>query len=410
MDKDNKIKHLISRNVSEIIVKSELGQKLQSGNKLKVYLGIDASGRGIHLGHAVVLWKLREFQDLGHKVTLLVGDFTAQIGDPTGKSKERVPLTHDVVLENAKHYKKQAEKILKFDGDNPAELKFNSDWLTKLTFAEIIQLASNFTVQQLIERDMFQERLKAGQSIGLHEFLYPLMVGYDCVKMDVDVEVGGNDQLFNIKAGRTLMEKMTGKKKAVLVCDLLTGSDGSKMSKSAGNIIPIDSGADDMFGKLMAIDDELIEQYARLCSDMDEKELGELSKRLKSQENPRNVKLDLASRIVGRYYLSAGDKARETWLNVFSKGSASIIHLTMPKSNATLLEIISDLSEIAGGVYHNISNSELRRLVEGRAVEIEDSIVDIKDINKVYNVNTRGLKVRIGKKCIATVFGRSEIK
>ena len=399
MNKNDQITHLISRNVSEIIVTSELEKKLNSGGRLTIYLGIDASGAEIHLGHAIVLWKLREFQDLGHRVILLVGDFTAQIGDPTGKSKERASLSHATVLENAKNYKSQASKILRFDGANPAELKFNSEWLDKLAFTEVVKLASNFTVQQLIERDMFQERLKAGQAIGLHEFLYPLMVGYDCVKMDVDVEVGGNDQLFNIKAGRTLMEKITGKKKVVLVCDLLTGSDGSKMSKSANNIIPIDSDADNMFGKLMAVDDELIGEYARLCSDMDDKELTLLTKRLKSSENPRNIKLDVAARIVGRYYyLSAGDKAKETWLNVFSKGSASSITIEHNQSMITLPEIVIRMDHII-----KMSNSELRRLVDGRGVEIGGKTIGVVDINRAFNIGQNGLLVRIGKKYIVTI-------
>lgn len=398
MNKNERIENLISRNVSEIIVKSELVDKLKGGKKLKVYLGIDASGSDIHLGHAVVLWKLREFQDLGHEVILLVGDFTAQIGDPTGKSKERVPLSHEAVLENAKNYKTQASKILNFEGDNPAKLMFNSTWLNKLTLKELIKFASNLTVQQLLERDMFQERLKNGQSIGLHEFIYPLLVGYDCIDLDVDVEVGGNDQLFNIKAGRTLMEKVTGKKKVVLVCDLLTGSEGSKMSKSLGNIIPLDSGSDDMFGKLMAVDDDLIEHYARLCSDMTIAELEKLSKRLKTNENPRNIKLDLSERIVDRYYPGESSLAKEKWLNAFSKGSSSVILLQHLKKNITLLEIVTML-----GDFIKLSNSELRRLVEGGAVEINDKTISVKEINSIYDIPQTGLRVRIGKKIIATI-------
>jgi tyrosyl-tRNA synthetase len=398
MSKTEQIHNLIHRNVSEIIVASELEKKLNLGERLKVYLGVDPSGADIHLGHAVVLWKLRQFQELGHEVILLLGDFTAQIGDPTGKSKERVPLSHEVVLDNARNYKEQAAKILKFDGNNPARMLFNSAWLNKLTLKDLIQFASHLTVQQLIERDMFQERIKTGQPIGLHEFIYPLLVGYDCIELNVDVEVGGNDQLFNIKMGRTLMEKVKNKKKVVLVCDLLTGSDGSKMSKSAGNIISLNSGADDMFGKLMAIDDELIYEYARLCTDMDDKELLNVAKRLKSNENPRNIKLDLASRVVERYYAKMGELSKERWLNAFSKGSASVITVNHNKQTITLPEIVHILNNVI-----KLSNSELRRLVEGGAVEVDEKLVEVVGMLKVYNIENAGLKVRIGKKCLATI-------
>lgn len=385
MDNSAKIDQLISRNVSDLIVKSELVEKLNCGKSLRVYLGVDPSSPDIHLGHAVVLWKLKEFQDLGHKVILLIGDFTAQIGDPTGKSKERIPLTHDQVLANAKNYKEQVSKIIKFDGENPAELKFNSAWLNNLNFAEVISLASNFTVQQLIERDMFQERLKNGQPIGLHEFLYPLMVGYDCVELDVDVEVGGNDQLFNIRAGRTLMEKLTGKKKVVMVCDLLTGSDGAKMSKSSGNIISLNSGEDDMFGKVMALDDRLIQEYARLCTDMTDGELDMLKERLNSNENPRDIKLDLAERIVARYYDSK--HARETWKSQDKSTLAE--EVKVGESELTLVNLVARAAAL--------SMTESRRLVADGAIELDgvgmskpDELITIND-SKLLKVGKRRL-------------------
>jgi len=383
MDKQEAIKHLMSRNVSDIIVRAELEEKLKGDRKLTVYLGVDPSSPEIHLGHAVVLWKLREFQELGHKIILLIGDFTAQIGDPTGKSKSRIPLTHDIVLKNAEDYKEQASKIIKFDGKNPAEMRFNSQWLEKLTFAEVIKIAANFTVQQMIERDMYQERLKAGQPIGLHEFLYPLMQGYDSVEMDVDVEVGGNDQLFNIKAGRTLMEKMTGKKKVVFTCDLLTGSDGSKMSKSAGNIIPLDAGADDMFGKVMAIDDKLISEYARLCTEMTDEELATLNNRLKSGENPRDIKLDVAERITARYYQVASD-ARATWLNTDKSSAAEDITI---KSDENILQLLTRILPC--------SASEARRLVDGGAVDFQDKNISSYDYQ--FSNSDSGI-LRVGKR------------
>jgi len=365
-----RIHHLVTRNVSEIIQREELEQQLKSGKTLKVYLGVDPSGPEIHLGHAVVLWKLREFQDLGHEVILLIGDFTAQIGDPTGKSKERPPLTAAEVQENARDYQKQAAQILRFEGENAAHFTFNSEWLKKLTFDEVIHLAANFTVQQMIERDMFQERLKKGNSIGLHEFLYPLMVGYDSVMLDVDVEVGGNDQLFNIKAGRTLMEKLKHKSKVVLTTDLLIGSDGSKMSKSTGNIIPITAKPNIMYGQLMAVADSLIEEYALLCSDMSDEEVRQVGERLKKGENPRDVKLDIAERIVARYSSAEiAAEAREQFLFMFSKSEN---YQGMPPVDAFFPAPVAKmpLYELVA-IIASISRSEARRLIQAGGVDID---------------------------------------
>ncbi len=371
----DKISHLLTRNVSEIITKVELENRLKAGRPLKVYLGVDPSSPEIHLGHAVVLRKLREFQDLGHKVMFLIGNFTAQIGDPTGKSKERVPLSDLQVAENAKTYQEQAAKIIRFDGPDAAEIRFNSAWLDKLNLKDVIKLAGYFTVQQMIERDMFQDRLKAGQSIGLHEFLYPLLVGYDSVMLDVDVEIGGNDQLFNIKAGRTLMEKMKGKKKEVLTCDLLTGSDGSKMSKSAGNAIAITAAPEEMFGALMAVRDSLIAEYARLASDMSASELELLHKRLTSGENPRDIKMDVAERIVALYSSpDLAEDAREKFEFMFSKGAdyhgVPPVDAFFPAPVATMA-----LTELVALMAVR-SRSAARRLVQDGAVDIDGKTVN----------------------------------
>lgn len=360
---------------------------LTRGHKIRVYVGVDPSSPEIHLGHAVVLWKLREFQDLGHEVVLLIGDFTAQIGDPTGKSKERVPLSHEQVLQNAKTYREQASKIIQFSGDNPAHIRFNSEWLDKLSLKELIRLASNFTVQQMIERDMFQKRIADNQPIGLHEFLYPLLVGYDCIELDVDVEIGGNDQLFNIKSGRILMEKVKTKKKVVLVCDLLTGSDGRKMSKSFGNAIPVTASPEDMFGQLMAVHDSLIEEYAILCTDMIHVELQEIKKRLTNKENPRDVKLDVAQKIVERY--SSPEKAqyaRDEWIK--SKGllvgRRQVVHYG--SKNEPLVLLVARMADI--------SKSEARRLIQQKAVKMNGHI---KDNPEELVVVTRSTELRIGK-------------
>lgn len=388
----DQITNLLENTVSTIIERQDLEKQLRSGRALRVYLGVDPSSPDIHLGHAVVLWKLRQFQDLGHQVILLIGDFTAQIGDPSGRAAERKPLTHEVVLQNAQNYQQAASKIIRFDGDGAAELKYNSAWLSKMTLKDVISLSSHFTVQQMIERDMFQDRLKAGRPIGLHEFLYPLIVGIDCIELNVDVEVGGNDQLFNIKAGRTLMEKVNGRRKVVLTCDLLTGSDGAKMSKSAGNAISITTSPDDMFGKLMAIDDKLIEEYARLCADYTNHQLDNISKRLKSGENPRDVKMDVAENIVSRYHSTElASKTREDFINTFSKrdsstADANIDELFVEHKSMSLLELVAWIS--------GQSKSQSRRLIEDGAVDIDG--IQTKDSKKIIDLR-RALVIKIGK-------------
>jgi tyrosyl-tRNA synthetase len=232
----DEISNLLERGVTEVIVKKDLEAMLRSGKKIKVYLGIDPTSTQIHLGNAIPLRKLRDFQNAGHQVIFLVGSFTALIGDTSDKKAMRQPLTQDQIEENFKTYKEQASKILDF---SKCEIKYNGDWLGKLTFKEIIELANKFTVQQMIEREMYQMRLKENKPIGLHEFLYPLMQGYDSVAMDVDLEIGGNDQLFNMLAGRTLQKIMKNKEKHVLCTPLIEGTDGRKMSKSYGNTINI---------------------------------------------------------------------------------------------------------------------------------------------------------------------------
>src|SRR3990172_6053858 len=286
----NYFDELLTRNVSTIYPNKEAFLKrLGSNTKLKIYLGIDPSSPKIHLGNAIALRKLAEFQNLGHKIILLIGDFTGMIGDPTDRNSARQPLTREQVLENSKSYRRQAEKILNFKGKNPAEIVYNSTWLSKLNFEEVIKLAGHFTIQQLLERDMFQERLKNNKPIGLHEFLYPLMQGYDSVAMDVDLEVGGSDQTFNMLIGRELQRELHGKEKFVLTLPLLEGTDGRKMSKSFGNTIDIDEIPENMFGKLMGIKDELIWKYFEMCTDLDTQTLKRLRKN-SEKENPIDLK------------------------------------------------------------------------------------------------------------------------
>ena len=352
-----KIQELLTRGVEEVIVKDELEKKLLSGQKLKVYLGIDPTGTILHLGHAVILRKLRDLQQMGHDVILLIGDFTAKIGDPTDKSAMRKVLTDKEIKENFKDYKKQASKILDF---TKVRVKYNSAWLSKLKFADILELTSQFTVQQMLHREMFDKRMKDNAPISITEFMYPLMQGYDSVVMDVDLEIGGNDQLFNMLAGRELQKK---KSKSVMATKLLLGTDGKKMSKSFGNFIALNDKPNDMFGKIMSVKDELINEYFELATELS---LGEISKMKSTFNNPRDIKAKLAKEIVKMYY---GEKEAVKAEEEFNKVHRDKEMPTdMPifetdKSNYAVLDLLCDSKLV-------LSKNDAKRLIEQNAVEV----------------------------------------
>ncbi len=311
-----KIKELLERGVEKVLVREILEKKLLSGKKLRLYYGIDPTGSEIHLGHGVVLWKLREFQKLGHEVILLIGDFTARIGDPSGRDLARKPLSEKQVKENMKNYKKQAGKILDF---NKVKIKYNSQWLSKLKFEDILELASHFTVQKMLQRDMFQRRLKAEQPISLQEFLYPLMQGYDSVAMNVDLEIAGVDQTFNMLMGRTLQKICNNKDKDILTTKLLIGLDGRKMSKTYENTIPIGIEPNDMYGKVMSMKDELIPDYFELATKIPMEEVKKIQDGLASGKcNPRDLKARLAKEITTMYHgEKVAGKAEQEFNRVF---------------------------------------------------------------------------------------------
>lgn len=293
------ISHFLTRAVENVYPKPEkLAELLASGKRITVYLGVDPTGPSLHLGHAIAMRKLAELQKMGHRVILLIGDFTAMIGDPTDKTATRKQLMREEVLANCKGYKKQASKILDFDGPNPVELKFNSVWLAKMSFAEVIELSAHFTVQQMIQRDMFKRRIAEDKPIHLHEFLYPLMQGYDSVAMDVDLEIGGNDQTFNMLAGRTLLREMKQKEKFVLTLKLLEDTTGKKMGKSEGNMITLTDSAEDMYGKVMSWTDGMIAPGFELCTDVADKEISDIRAHMADGENPVEFKKRLAHEIV----------------------------------------------------------------------------------------------------------------
>ncbi|MDA8218313.1 MAG: tyrosine--tRNA ligase [Dehalococcoidales bacterium] len=305
------VERLLTRGVAEAIPFEDMERYLRAGGKIRIYIGIDPTSRVIHLGHAVALRKLREFQRLGHKVVFLIGDFTGRIGDPTDKSAMRVQLTAEQVVENATSYIEQAGKILDIDSPtNPIEIRYNGEWWDSLTARDMIELAANFTVQQMIQRDMFQRRLEENKPIGLHEFLYPLLQGYDSVALDVNAEIGGTDQTFNMLAGRTLLRALKDKEKFVVSVPLLEGTDGRKMSKSFGNVIGVDDPPYEMYGRLMSLKDELIPRYFELCTDVSALELAQIERELAGQTvNPMALKKRLARHIVAFYH--SAEAARE---------------------------------------------------------------------------------------------------
>lgn len=386
--KKAKIYELLERGVDRVVVKEDLERLLNSGKKLRVYLGIDPTSTVIHLGNAVPLRKLRDFMELGHEVIFLVGSFTALIGDTSDKDSMRPALTRAQIESNFKTYKKQASKILDF---SKAKIKYNGDWLSKLKFEDIVKLAQNFTVQQMIQRDMYQERLKKDKPIGLHEFLYPLMQGYDSVKMDVDVELGGSDQLFNMLAGRTLQKIYNKKNKHVLTTQILEGTDGRKMSKSYGNTINLLDSANDMFGKIMSIRDELISRYFVLCTDAPLDEIGEIETGLGKGDNPRAAKARLGREITALYHSrAAAEKAEREFNRVFREKE---------KPGAIASKKIEDrewkVDELLDALGLVSSKSEAKRLVEQGGVKIDGQV--IKNWQKKITPK-KGMIAQVGKR------------
>ncbi len=371
MSQDQQIEALLTHGVAQIYPKQEmLEAALRSDKKLRVYQGFDPTGEYLHIGHAFGLRKLRAFQELGHEVILLIGSFTAMIGDPTDKASARVQLTRDQVLANAKTYKEQAAKILSFEGENSAQIKFNDEWLAKMTFEDVVGLASHFTVQQMLERDMFEKRIEEAKPIYLHEFLYPLMQGYDSVAMDVDVEVGGSDQIFNMLAGRTLMKQMNGKEKMVLATSLLTNDEGKKMSKSEGGFIALNDAPEEMYGKVMAMNDSMIVPYFELATDVSAEEITQIKAELAGGANPRDVKARLAREVVALYAGADHVEAAEAHFDsVFRKGE------TPEEMSDFVVAEGSTLVDVLVGSGLATSKSDARRTLEQGAVKLDGAVV-----------------------------------
>ncbi|MEK7574818.1 MAG: tyrosine--tRNA ligase [Patescibacteria group bacterium] len=363
MENEAKIDEILDRGVAQVYPNREfLKGKLLSGQKLSIYFGIDPTGPNLHIGHAVNLIKLRALQDLGHKIIILYGGFTAQIGDPTDKLATRQPLSASQIKKNTLTYKKSIGKILDLKN---AQIRFldNEKWSNKLKPKDLMDIASRFTVSQILERDMFQERMKQGKDISLQEFLYPIFQAYDAVTMDVDVQLGGNDQTFNMLAGRTLMRKMKNKEKAVISMRLLVDPSGKKMGKTEGNMVSLTDSPEEMFGKIMSWPDGMILPAFELCTTISLSEISRIKNEISGGANPRDSKMILGESIVEMYHGKAkSEKAKKNFLATFSKGQAPE---DIKEFKATAGSLLSDCLLTAGIV---ASKSEWRRLVGENAI------------------------------------------
>ncbi|CAH7296635.1 Tyrosine--tRNA ligase 2 [Vibrio chagasii] len=359
----------IKRGVEELIPEDELIAKLKEGRPLRIKLGADPTAPDIHLGHTVIFNKLRAFQELGHEVTFLIGDFTAMVGDPSGKNSTRPPLSREDVLKNAETYKEQVFKIL-----DPAktQIRFNSEWLSDLGAEGMIRLASNQTVARMLERDDFKKRYAGGQPIAIHEFMYPLLQGHDSVALESDVELGGTDQKFNLLMGRELQKAAGQKPQAVLMMPLLVGLDGvKKMSKSAHNYIGISEAPSEMFGKIMSISDDLMWSYYELLSFRPLEEVAELKAGVEAGKNPRDVKVLLAKEIIVRFHSEAdADAAEQEFVNRFAKNQ---VPDDMPEFEFEAGLPIANVLKEAGLVN---STSDAMRMIKQGAAKIEGEKVE----------------------------------
>lgn len=385
-----KIARLLSHNVEEIIVKESLEQKLLSGKKLRVKFGADPSRPDLHLGHSIAIGKLKEFQELGHQVVFIIGDYTGMIGDPTGKSKTRNALGREEVQENAKSYMEQVGSMLDLE---KTEVRYNSEWFSQLSFEEVLKLTGHFTVARVLERDEFTKRMKEGADIAVTEMLYPIMQAYDSIMIEADVEIGGTDQKFNLLAGRTLQKKMGLPEQDVITCPLLVGLDGkNKMSKSLDNYIGVAEDAHSMFGKLMSISDDMIYYYSKLLTDRSDEQLEEIKKQLEERSrNPRDIKAQLARDIVGAYHgATMSAAAEEEFDHVFrnKEKPTEMPELELEHKVYPILDLLAQAELIT-------SKGEGRRLIEQGGVRIDDEVVD--DAQKTIATES-GMVIQVGKR------------
>ena len=383
MKSKDMLNNLLTRNVEDLIVRSELEKKLKSKTKLRIKLGIDPTGSRIHIGRAVTLWKLRQFQELGHQITFVAGTFTAQIGDTSDKESERKMLTKEEVTNNFKSYHAQLSKILDMD---KVEVFQNGDWFNKMDLEEFFKLTSLFTIQQMTERENFAKRIKSNKPVGLHETLYALLQGYDSVMMKTDLEVGGTDQLFNMLAGRTVQKAYDQVPQSVMTFHILEGMDGRKMSTSWGNCIYIDDEPLEMYGKVMAINDELIPSYFKMATDVPMDVIEQIEKDMAMGANPRDTKASLAREIVARYNgKKAALGAEKDWEKQFRDGDRPAIINAFNTKKKPILDVVSEAFDI--------SKSEARRLMLQGGVKVDDQRV--KDFETIIE---KDCMIQLGKR------------
>ena len=387
---------LIKRGIDEFIGEEELVKKLSKKKTLVVKAGFDPTAPDLHLGHTVLINKLKHFQDLGHRVIFLIGDFTGMIGDPSGKNKTRPTLKSEDIKENAKTYKKQIFKIL---DPNKTEVLFNSSWCNKLGAEGIIKLAANYNLARMLEREDFNTRYKNNQSIAIHEFLYPLIQAYDSIALEADVELGGTDQKFNLLVGREMQRAFDQEPQAVITVPILEGLDGvKKMSKSLDNYVGIDEAPEEMFGKIMSISDDLMWRWFDLLSFRSNQEISDLKKEQKAGKNPRDIKIFLAKELIERFH-SAKDaqSAEEAFINRFQKGiipsDIEEVSISIEGNEVPLPNLLKEVALVS-------STSEAMRMIKQGAVKIDD--IKIEDPKLTVKKNTSGV-FQVGKRKIKKV-------
>jgi tyrosyl-tRNA synthetase len=389
-----KIREVLTRNVDQVLPTKNQLKRLMQRRKIRLYLGVDPTGRKLHLGHTITLRKLQDFANLGHEAILVVGTGTVLAGDPSLRETTRPTITKEEIQKNIKSWKQQVGKIINF---KKVKIKYNGDWLLKLKLEDIIKIASKISAAKLFQREMFQKRIEKGGTVWTHEFLYPLLQGYDSVFLKTDLEIGGTDQIFNMLIGRELEEKMLGKEKFILTCPMILGTDGRPMSKTSGNCIWIEDPPNQMFGKIMSIPDNLIISYLELLTDLPSQTIQRYKESLRKRKvNPRDLKEELAFEIVKKYHSpDAAQRAKEEFKRVFreKKIPYKVPEIKLKKREIPLLDLLVKTELVS-------SKSEAKRLILQKGVKINGKIQG--NWEKVVKIK-KGLIVQVGKRKFARI-------
>ncbi len=389
---EKQVERVLTRGVEQVLDEKEKFKKLlMSGEQIKLYCGYDPTAPSLHIGNAISIKKLAEFQKLGHKVIFLIGDFTTLIGDPTDKEATRPKLTREEILKNCESYQKQASAFLDFEGENPAEVRYNSEWSDKMNFRDLIELSSNFTVQQLLQRDMFQKRLKEERPIYLHEFLYPLAQAYDSVAMDVDLEIGGNDQMFNMMRGRDLQKIINKREKFVMTLKILVDDGGKKMGKSEGNAVFLDQTPENIYGAVMSWPDGFIANTFELMTDVSRGEIDKMREDMKSGAvNPMDLKKHLAREITEIFYgVKPSEAAQEDFVSKFQKRDVEV------EAPELILKVKDNLAEILTENELAESKGDAKRKIEQGGVSVDGQKIELgQEVLKEWD----GKILKVGRK------------